>query len=91
MFTKNVKFKNFKKKISKTSKISLSKNLIYFLNSNNEIVNSMKSFYQDAYSKNLIKDLKKINNINLIGMGGSSLGAKAIYNFLKPSKKNLFL
>ena len=87
MFTKNVKFKNFKKKISKTSKISLSKNLIYFLNSNNEIVNSMKSFYQDAYSKNLIKDLKKINNINLIGMGGSSIGAKALYNFLKPSKK----
>ncbi len=33
------------------------------------------------------KSLKDINSIALIGIGGSSLGAKAVYHFLKPAKK----
>ena len=50
----------------------------------------MDKSYKDSYTKKLVSNLKNIKNINLIGMGGSSLGAKAIYNFLKP-KKNLIL
>ena len=72
---------NKKKKIS-----SLLKNLI---NSNSEIMSSMNSSYRDAYNKKLVKSLKQIKEVNLIGMGGSILGTKAIYNFLKLPKKNL--
>ena len=43
----------------------------------------------------ILKDFLKFKNfskIKLIGMGGSSLGAKSIYSFLKYKiKKNLFL
>lgn len=75
---------NKKKKIS-----SLLKNLI---NSNSEIMSSMNSSYRDAYNKKLVKSLKQIKEVNLIGMGGSILGTKAIYNFLKlPKKKFNFI
>ena len=51
----------------------------------------MDKSYKDSYTKKLVSNLKNIKNINLIGMGGSSLGAKAIYNFLKPKKKFNFI
>ena len=37
--------------------------------------------------KNFVKKFKNIKNFRLIGMGGSILGAKAIYKFLEPSFK----
>jgi glucose-6-phosphate isomerase len=88
MLTKNIKVKNFlsnnnlsaqKKKIFK-----LFKNLI---NSNNEIIFSMKKNYKNSYNKKIILNFKKKDTVNLIGMGGSALGAKAIYNFLESPKK----
>ena len=42
--------------------------------------------YKDSYSKEFVSGFKNINNFNLIGIGGSALGAKAIFNFLKPKK-----
>ena len=40
--------------------------------------------------KEIFKKYNKYNNVNVIGMGGSSLGSKAIYNFLNYKiKKNL--
>ena len=51
----------------------------------------MEKSYKDSYSKKIISGLKNINDINLIGMGGSALGAKAIFNFLKPKKKFNFI
>ena len=47
----------------------------------------MDKSYKDAYNKKLVSTYKNSSSINLIGMGGSALGAKAIYNFLKPKKK----
>ncbi len=92
MFSKSIKIKHFslknKTQSSKNYFLSLLKRLI---KSDNHILSSMKDNYKDSYSKKLIVDLKKYNNINLIGMGGSSLGTKAIYNFLKPKKKFNFI
>ena len=41
-----------------------------------------KKNYRYGYDKKLVQKYKNIKNINIIGMGGSSLGTKAIYNFL---------
>jgi len=61
------------------------------INSDNKILSSMDKSYKDSYTKKLISSLKNIANVNLIGMGGSTLGAKAIYNFLEPKKKFNFI
>ena len=41
-----------------------------------------KKNYQYSYDDKIIKKYKRIKNINIIGMGGSSLGTRAIYSFL---------
>ena len=87
MFGKNIKFKNFvlKKKFNKNKKIlNIYKDII---KEKNEIILSLDKKYKDTFSKKIIKKFKKINHILVIGMGGSILGAKAIYNFLNSSKK----
>ena len=91
MFSKSIKIKNF---LFKYKKPQLKKIFLLFkrlINSDNHILLSMKDNYKDSYDKKLVLDLKKYNNINLIGIGGSILGTKAIYNFLKPKKKFNFI
>ena len=90
MFFKSIKIKNFSKKFRKSSSKNLMLSFKKFIDSNNNILLSMKNNYKDSYSKKLILDLKKFENVNLIGMGGSSLGAKAIYNFLGSKRKFYF-
>tara|TARA_B100001057_G_scaffold327173_1_gene327453 strand:- start:8623 stop:9783 length:1161 start_codon:yes stop_codon:yes gene_type:complete len=87
MFNKNIKIENFypKRKFSVQKKISkLFKTLI---NSNNEVLSSMKKEYVNKYNSKLVVKFKKFSFFNIIGMGGSVLGSKAIYNFLGPFKK----
>ena len=80
MLTKNFLFKDFKKKRnSKKIQIYL-KNLIA---SKNEVINSLTQNYKYSYSKKLIRKYKKFKFIRIFGMGGSSLGSHAIYDFLK--------
>ena len=57
-----------------------------------EFFKTYKKNYNYSYDKKFIKKYNHINNINIIGMGGSSLGSKAIYNFLihKVKKKLIF-
>ena len=88
MFGKNIKFKNFdlkKNRFNKKKKIlNIYKNLI---KEKNEVILSLDKNYKDSFSKKIVKKLKKINHVLLIGMGGSILGAKAIYKFLNPKQK----
>ena len=87
MLSKTIFFKNFKKsKTSKKIKISL-KNI---LSKKSELINSLSNQYKDSYN---IKKIKKNFDVRIIGMGGSILGAKAIYHLLqkKISKKFYFL
>jgi len=54
------------------------------------LLTSFEKNYKLGYSKKLVKSLRK-KNIILVGMGGSILGAKALYSFLKRKiKKNFF-
>ena len=69
----------------------------YEIRSNDEIFENLKKeretvgyyslpFQNTSEIKNYAKNIKQ-NNIFLVGIGGSSLGTKAIYKFLKTSKK----
>ena len=83
MFSKNIIFKNFKikkntKTIKKINKI-LKKELIV----SSSLLNSFTSNYKYSFKKSIIKKYKNYQNINLVGMGGSTLGTEAIYDFLK--------
>ena len=88
MITSGIFFKNFKLK-KKTHDIK--KRLKIFLNKNNNLAQSLSSNYRDSFQKKkILKNYKNSKNIRIIGMGGSSLGTQAIYDFLKNKiKKNL--
>jgi len=88
MLTKNINFKNF---LFRTKRFKVSQKLITLLKENNQILKTFRSDYVYSYKKKNILKFKKKNIITLIGMGGSILGAQAIYDFLKYKiKKKVF-
>ena len=88
MLTDKITFKNFKinKKNPKISKI-----LNSLIKKKNQVLNSLSSNYQNKYSKNILNKYRNFKNFRVIGMGGSSLGAQAIYNFLNHKIKSSFV
>ena len=86
--TEAIYFKNFKKKKVNKRLFKLLKDLI---SKENQIIRSLTSSYQNSYSNSIILKLKKYSEIKLIGMGGSTLGARAIYSFLKDKIKKKFI
>ena len=89
MLTRNIYFKEFGiKKNKKKIKSKVLKTLDFY--KNHELVKSFSKNYTYDFNLSDIKNLKKFENYNLIGMGGSSLGAKAIYSFMKPKIKKKF-
>ena len=86
--TEAIYFKNFKKKKVNIRLFKLLKDLT---SKENQIIRSLTSSYQNSYSKSIILKLKKYSEIKLIGMGGSTLGARAIYSFLKDKIKKNFI
>ena len=88
MLTSRIIFTNFKVKINN---FLIKKELTNLLKKNDEVVKSLSLNY--PYSFN-IKQLKKFKNkkfFRIIGIGGSILGAKAIYYFLKNKIKKQFV
>ena len=88
MLTKGIKLENFNKK-KNTNKIQ--NYLKDLLKNDNEIIKSLQSNYKYSYTRKLISKTKKFNEVNIIGMGGSILGARTIYNFLGHKIKKNFL
>ncbi len=88
MLTSGINFKNFK---IKSKNISIKKKLNFLLNEKNEIIKSLSRNYKNSFNKNILLKYKKNNNFRLIGMGGSSLGTQAIYDFLKIKIKKNFI
>ncbi len=88
MITDGIKFQNFRN-IKKL--INVKNSLKALLKKNNSILQSLKSNYKDNFNHKRINRLKNIKDFRLVGMGGSSLGAKAIYYFLKEKIKKNFL
>ena len=86
MLTRNIDFKNFKIK-KNTQKVK--KKLKKILQENNEVIKSLRKNYKNSYNRKLVNKYNKGLNYRVIGMGGSTLGTQAIYNFLgKKIKKN---
>ena len=80
MITSGIKLINFKKI---TNSLYIKKNLKLILKEKNQVIESLKTSYQNNFEKKKILKYKKALDFRIIGMGGSSLGAKAIYDFLK--------
>ena len=88
MLTDNFLFKDFRKK-RKSKKIQ--SHLKKLIQSNNEIITSLTNNYKYSYTKKFIRKLRSFKFIRIFGMGGSSLGSHAIYDFLKYKiDKNFF-
>ena len=88
MFTQNISFKNF---LIKNKNILVKKKLNLILKEKNQVINSLSKSYKDSFSKKNIKHFNKKFDYRIIGMGGSTLGAQAIYDFLKKKIKKNFI
>ena len=84
----NIKIKNFNKtKPSKKIKSLLNKLIL----EDNHIIKSLKNTYKDSWNIKKIQKYRNLKNITLVGMGGSIMGSKSIYSFLRNKiKKNFF-
>ena len=89
MLAKNIKFINFKKKKISQNKITELKKINWLKNF--PLLNSYSSEYKYSYSKKYVKNLKNYKKFRIIGMGGSVLGTRAIYDFLREKVKKKFL
>ena len=87
MLTSGINLKNFK---IKKKNLTIKKNYNSLINETNEILSSFKKTYVNNYKKKDLIKFKKFNNFRVIGMGGSSLGAQAIYDFLHHKIKKNF-
>ena len=84
MFSKKVKIDCFNLKEGNNQKIKgLFSEIIKKKNSNYRVIDTFSKNYQYSFNiKNIIR-FKKFKEISIFGLGGSSLGIKAIYDFLK--------
>ena len=88
MLTTGINFTNFKIK----KKLSVvKKNLTSILKKKNEVLNSLSQDYKSSFNKNFLHKYKKSDNYRIIGMGGSTLGAQTIYDFLNNRIKKNFI
>ena len=87
MLGRNFSFKNFNLRADKKKKKKILENFKDLIKSKNQIISSLDQSYKDTYDKNFVKKFNNTKNFRLIGMGGSVLGAKAIYKFLEPKLK----
>ena len=87
MLTTGINFKNFK---IKTKKLNLKKKFKFIFDNKNQILISLSKNYKDNFDKKTVNKYKKASNFRLIGMGGSTLGAQAIYDFLNHKIKKKF-
>ena len=88
MITSGINFIKFKIK----KKSNLVKNFFFsLLEKKNEVLNSLSKEYKNSFNKKAINKYKKVANYRIIGMGGSTLGTQAIYDFLNHKIRSKFV
>ena len=87
MLTSNILFKKFKEN-KKNPK--LNKKLFSLFKDKNEVLKSLSKNYLDSFNKKILNKYKKDMDFRVIGMGGSTLGAQTIYDFLNEKVKKNF-
>ena len=85
--SKNIYLKNFNNKKKNSIIINYFKEII---KNKNSTIRSLTKDYKNNYKIKKFLKFKKFSKINLIGMGGSILGAKSIYSFLNHRIKKKF-
>jgi glucose-6-phosphate isomerase len=88
MLTAGIKFLNFK---DKKNSLIVKKKLKLILHKKNAVIQSLSKNYINSYKKKDIQKYKKLANFCIIGMGGSTLGSQAIYDFLNHKIKKNFI
>ncbi len=88
MLTSRISFANYKTNYN-LDKVKKKFNLI--IKEKNQILYSLSKDYRNSYDDTLVNKYKKFNNYRVVGLGGSTLGTQAIYQFLKHKiKKNFY-
>jgi len=87
MITSGIDFTNFK---NKKKNVKVSKILFKILEDSGEVIKSLKKSYKSGFSSRQLNQYKYFSNFRVIGIGGSSLGTKSIYEFLKHRVKKKF-
>ena len=90
----NIKKKNFKNNFYQKDKIKLNKIIkkIYLnINSKKDIFYILSKKFKYNFNQQDLKKFLKYKIVILIGMGGSSLGASAIYSFMKQKIDKKFI
>jgi len=87
MIFSHIDFKNFKIK-KKNPKLKTYLKLV--LEKKDSVISSLGNDYKFSFDKKKIIKYKNFLNYRVIGMGGSSLGAQAIFEFLKIKIKKKF-
>ena len=91
MDTKYIIYKNFNNKNKKLNKKKFNNFLNFkILIQKYPLLKSLTNNYNYSFKKKYLLNFKKFNEFNLIGMGGSILGAQAIYDFLNHKIKKKF-
>ena len=88
MLTSGINFINFK---SKVKSVKLKQKLNSIIKNKTQVINSLGRKYKDSFYKKQLIKYKKSSNFRIIGMGGSTLGAQTIYDFLKSKIKKNFI
>ena len=84
MFSKKIKIDCFNLKKGNNQKIKgLFSEILKKKNSNFRVIDTFSKNYQYSFDIKKITRFKKFKAISIFGLGGSSLGIKAIYDFLK--------
>ena len=87
MLTDSIKFLGFKHKVNSNK---VKKKFQTIIKSKSTILDSLGEKYKYSYKKKILNTYKKTLNFQIIGIGGSILGAKTIYDFLKHKIKKKF-
>ncbi len=88
MLSTRISIKNFKSEKAKS--LLVKKKLTILIKEKNEILKSLSKDYKNNFNHKNLKKFKKSLDFRVIGMGGSSLGAQAIYDFLRHKIKKKF-
>ena len=90
MLSRNIKLENFKNKNILKKLKAYYKSLVDKKNDKKNLINTFTKSYSYSYNKQQLKKYKKFDMFQIFGMGGSSLGSQAIYNFIKSKIKKKF-
>ena len=88
MLTNKIIFKGFQ--VGKTNS-KVKQKFLSIIKEKNSVLLSLSQNYIDTFSKKKLARFKKLTDFRVIGMGGSTLGTQAIYDFLRHKIKKKFI